>query len=138
MFVQTVRAQILAFHLSKPPERARSVTPSAVTFFHSATPRIGGFLARPGQKQTDNKLGSIVLRVNRSMRSLATMGSWAQPKGFSPMVQESEDTRKAKGEDGEKEKEGWDSEGRRRKRMEQRRRRRRRVATRRARRKRTP
>jgi len=84
-----VRAQTPTFQLSEPepesiPERARSATPSAGMFFRSATPTIGGFLAPPGQKSTDDKPGSIALRAIRSMRSLATMGSWAQLKGSSP------------------------------------------------------
>ena len=89
--IPSVRAQTPTFQLSEPepesnPERARSATPSASAgmFFRSATPTIGGFLAPPGQKQTDDKPGSIALRAIRSMRSLATMGSWAQLKGSSP------------------------------------------------------
>jgi serine/arginine repetitive matrix protein 2 len=49
-------------------------------FFRSATPTIGGLLAPPGQKQMEE--GPIALCVIRSMRSLATIGSWAQLKGL--------------------------------------------------------
>jgi len=88
------------------PERARSATPSAASFFRSTTPTIGGLLAPPGQKQTEDKPRSIALRTIRSMRSLARMGSWAQLKGSSPPTAQemAEEMKKAEGE-GERRKE---------------------------------
>jgi len=84
-----VRAQTPTFQLSEPepepiPEHARSAAPSAASFFCSTMPTIGGLLAPPAQKQTEDKPGSIALRAIHSMRSLARLGSWAQLKGSSP------------------------------------------------------
>ncbi len=109
--VPPVRAQTPTIQLSGPEpepiqERARSATPSAGTFFRSATPTVAGFLAPPGQKQMEDKPGSIALRAIRSMCSLATMGSWAQRKSSSPPTEQemAEDMRKAESE-GERHKE---------------------------------
>lgn len=106
-----IRPQTPTFQFSEPeqdpiPERARSATPSAGTFFRSATPTIGGLLAPPSQKAMEDKPGSIALRAIRSMRSLARIGSWAQLKTSShPTAQEiAEQMRKAESE-GEKRKE---------------------------------
>jgi len=108
---QAVRAQTLTIQLSEPEpqpisERARSATPSAGMFFRSATPTVGDFLAPPGQKQMEDKPGSIALWAIRSMRSLATMGSWAQLKGSSPpTAQEMADEMKKAESEGERHKE---------------------------------
>ena len=115
--VSPVRAQTPTIQLSGPKpepiqERARSATPSAGTFFRSATPTVAGFLAPPGQKQMEDKPGSIALRAIRSMCSLATMGSWAQRKSSSPPTEQemAEDMRKAESE-GERHKEKKKKDG---------------------------
>ena len=101
----TTRAKTPTFQLSEPepeiiPERARSATPSAGLFFRSATLKMGGLLVPPGQKQGEEKQGSIAVPAVGSMRSIARMGSWAQLKGMSqPMAQEmAEEMRKVDSE----------------------------------------
>ena len=94
------------------PERARSATPSTGTFFRSATPTIGGFLAPPGQRPAEDKSGSLAVRAIRSMRSLAKIGGWAQVKGSSPPTAQemAEEMRKAESE-GEKQREKKKKDG---------------------------
>ncbi|KAG6865214.1 hypothetical protein C0991_004415 [Blastosporella zonata] len=66
-----------------PPMTEDRPKPSpTLTYTRSGTPSAGGLLAPPGAAPQANPAnqGSIALRAMRSVRSMARIGSWAQPK----------------------------------------------------------